>query len=75
MRMSTLGWESFKAQRVCANKRRFGTKAECLVSIARAKAEVPLYAYKCPLCGFWHKTKNDPAGNVYRAGPKPTAGF
>jgi hypothetical protein len=44
--------------RSCQNKRRFDTEAACLTSIARLRAPVPLTAYKCPLCGYWHKTKH-----------------
>ena len=43
--------------RSCMNKRRFESEAACVVSIIKSKAEIQLRPYKCPLCGFWHKTK------------------
>lgn len=48
------------AQLRCINKRQFHNKAECAASIARGPKDVPLFAYHCPECGYWHKTKHDP---------------
>lgn len=44
--------------RNCQNKRRFHSEEECAASIEKMKAPIPLKAYKCNLCGYWHKTKH-----------------
>jgi hypothetical protein len=49
---------SDRAVQACRNKRRFASEEDCNASIARSNADVSLKAYKCDLCGFWHKTKH-----------------
>ena len=43
-------------RRTCPTKKRFHSAQEA--KNAGKWAPIPLYAYKCPECGFWHTTKH-----------------
>jgi RNA polymerase-binding transcription factor DksA len=41
-------------------KQRFETREACEASIKESRLKFQLYAYLCPNCGGWHKTKKKP---------------